>query len=501
VPGRGERLRVRDGCSDRFLPAPLSRLQYSVVYKFGGSSVRDAERMREVASIICSFPEHLPCVVLSAMGKTTNNLLAAGEQALTCRSTEVSAMAPLELVRSLHLRSCAELGLAAEDREEIEALLQQLTQLLTGVSLMQELTSRTSANLVSFGERLATRIFAGYLRTQGVAARQYDAFGRLGFVTTDDFGNGDLLPDTYAVAGAVLSDPQGAPHAPEVAVVTGFLARGVKSGAITTLGRGGSDLTATVLGRALGVAEVQVWKDVDGVLSADPRIAPTAVPVPFLTYEEATELAYFGAQVLHPQAMQPAISSKQDLNVRVKNSYNISAPGTLITRSRDMEQTLLTSIVRKGNVTMLDIVSTRMLGQHGFLAQVFAVMAANQVSVDVVATSEVSVSVTLDPAKLWSRGLAEAELARLRDELASIATVSVTPEHAVLSLICNVQRSNEILERVFRALGAAQVRVKMISQGASRCNISLLVDDAVADAAVRALHAEFWEKATVAFWR
>ncbi len=160
-----------------------------------------------------------------------------------------------------------------------------------------------------------------------------------------------------------------------------------------------------------------------------------------------------------------------------------------------MSDTLLTSIVRKGNVTMLDIVSTRMLGQHGFLAQVFAVMAQHGISVDVVATSEVSVSVTLDPAKLWSRSLIDTELGRLREELANIATVSVTPEHAVLSLICNVERSNEILERVFRALGASKVAVKMISQGASRCNISLLVDDSVADAAVRALHAEFWERA------
>ena len=467
-----------------------------MVYKFGGSSVRDAERMREVANIICSFPEHLPCVVLSAMGKTTNNLLAAGEQAMTSKSTEVEQLPSLLVVRELHVRTCQELGLPAEDTAEVTALLQQLTQLLTGISLMQELTARTSANLVSFGERLATRIFASYLRTQGIAARQWDSFGRLGVVSTDDFSNGDILPETYAVVGAVLADPIGAPSKPEVAVVTGFLAKGVKSGAITTLGRGGSDLTATVLGRALGVAEVQVWKDVDGVLTADPRIAPDAVPVPFLTYEEATELAYFGAQVLHPLAMQPAISSDRDLAVRVKNSYNMSAPGTLITRHRDMSGSLLTSVVRKQNVSMLDIVSTRMLGQHGFLAQVFAVMAAHQVSVDVVATSEVSVSVTLDPAKLWGKpAQGETGLARLQDELGRIATVSVAPEHAVLSLICNVSRSNAILERVFRALGAAGIAVKMISQGASRCNISLLVDGAVADLAVRSLHEEFFGSA------
>jgi aspartate kinase len=192
--------------------------------------------------------------------------------------------------------------------------------------------------------------------------------------------------------------------------------------------------------------------------------------------------------------MHPAITSSRDLNVRVKNSYNISAPGTLITRSRDMADTLLTSVVRKSNVTLLDIVSTRMLGQYGFLAKVFTIMEANQISVDVVATSEVSVSLTLDPAKLWSRSLVDAELARLREEFAKFADVTVTTDAAILSLIGNVARSNEILERTFRALGAAGVAVKMISQGASKVNISLLVDDKAADGAVRALHAEFFER-------
>lgn len=356
---------------------------------------------------------------------------------------------------------------------------------------MQELTPRTSANLVSFGERLSTRIFAAYLRTQGLRAAQYDSFRELGVVTTEDFGNGELLPQTYASVAALLCPPP----ANEVAVVTGFLGRAAGSGAITTLGRGGSDLTATVMGCALRCPEVWVWKDVDGVLSADPRIVPSAVPVPFLTYEEATELAYFGAQVLHPQAMQPAIACDPELRVRVKNSYNRQAPGTLITRSRDMEGSLLTSIVRKGHVTMLDIVSHRMLGQHGFLARVFAVMESQEVSVDVVATSEVSVSVTLDPAKLWSRSLAAAELERLQAELGAIGTVTLSPNTAVLSLIGNLSRSNELLERVFRALRVTDVRVKMLSQAANRCNISLLVDDAAADAAVKALHDEFYPAA------
>ena len=472
-------------------PPGTHQKEYSVVYKFGGSSVRDAERMREVAAIICSdaLRHHLPVIVLSAMGKTTNNLLAAGEQALTCASSAcVGGSEALAQVRALHLSTCSELRLAPAATAEVEELLKQLEQLLTGISLMQELTPRTSANLVSFGERLSTRIFAAFLTAQGVPAAQYDSFGQLGVVTTEDFGNGDILPSTYTSVAALLCPPP----RPEIAVVTGFLGRATTSGAITTLGRGGSDLTATVLGRALRCREVWVWKDVDGVLSADPRLVPSAVPVPFLTYEEATELAYFGAQVLHPQAMQPAIACEHELHVRVKNSYNREAPGTLITRSRDLEGSLLTSIVRKGSVTMLDIVSSRMLGQHGFLARVFAVMERQEVSVDVVATSEVSVSVTLDPAKLWSRQLAAAELERLQNELGAIGTVSLCPDTAVLSLIGNLERSNELMERVFRTLGREGVKVKMLSQAANRCNISLLVAGADGDRAVRALHEEFW---------
>lgn len=249
----------RVACPAALTQPGVGHTHYSVVHKFGGSSVRDADRMREVASIVSSFGDHLPVVVLSAMGKTTNTLLAAGEAALRCEGGEIEGLEALATVRELHRDTVTALRLHADDAADVEVLLRQLAQLLTGVSLMQELTPRTSANLVSFGERLATRIFAAYLRAQGVEARQYDSFGPLGcvffplslgfrgifqfslsfclrrrLVSTDDFGSGDVLPASYANIRAVLSP---APRC-EVAVVTGFLARGAKSGAITTLGRG-----------------------------------------------------------------------------------------------------------------------------------------------------------------------------------------------------------------------------------------------------------------------
>ncbi|GMP29977.1 hypothetical protein CsSME_00004855 [Camellia sinensis var. sinensis] len=272
---------------------------------------------------------------------------------------------------------------------------------------------------------------------------QYDAFD-IGFITTDDFTNADILEATYpAVAKRLHSDWISDPAIP---IVTGYLGKGWRSCAVTTLGRGGSDLTATTIGKALGLQEIQVWKDVDGVLTCDPNIYPLAEPVPHLTFEEAAELAYFGAQVLHPQSMRPA--REGDIPVRVKNSYNPKAPGTLITRSRDMSKAVLTSIVVKRNVTMLDIVSTHMLGQFGFLAKVFSIFEDLGISVDVVATSEVSISLTLDPSKLWSRELIQQELDHVVEELEKIAVVNLLQHRSIISLIGNVQRSSLILEKV-----------------------------------------------------
>ncbi|GJP35856.1 hypothetical protein CLOM_g20403 [Closterium sp. NIES-68] len=432
---------------------------FSVVMKFGGSSVANAARMREVADLILSFPEENPIIVMSAMGKTTNNLIKVGERALTCGSAKCAAIDELRVIRELHVATMAELDV---DCAEVHDLMHELQQLVTGIALMRELTPRSSDYLVSFGERCSTRIFAAYLNSLGIPAKQFDAF-RMGVITTDEFTNADVLDETYPAVAHTLLSAYDAQHEAAAAssddgssaddsskfipVVTGFLGRGKKTGATTTLGRGGSDLTATIIGRALGLREVQVWKDVDGVLTCDPNLYRGAVPVPFLTFEEASELAYFGAQVLHPQSMRPA--REGNIPVRVKNSYNRSAPGTLITQDRDLSSTLLTSIVVKRGVTLLDLVSLRMLGQFGFLAKVFAIFEAQGISVDVVATSEVSLSLTLDPAKLWSRELIQQELDKMVEELERVAVVKLLQRRSIISLIGNVGRSSVILEKVF----------------------------------------------------
>ncbi|KAJ6680354.1 ASPARTATE KINASE [Salix purpurea] len=465
--------------------------QLTCVMKFGGSSLASAERMREVAELILSFPNESPVIVLSAMGKTTNKLLLAGEKAVNCGVTNVDSIEELSFIKELHLRTAKELEV---DESVIAKHLDELEQLLNGIAMMKELTPRTKDYLVSFGECMSTRIFAAYMNKIGAKARQYDAF-EIGFITTDDFTNADILEATYpAVAQSLHGDWS---RDPAIPIVTGFLGKGWRSCAITTLGRGGSDLTATTIGKALGLREIQVWKDVDGVLTCDPNIYPHAEPVPYLTFDEAAELAYFGAQVLHPQSMRPA--READIPVRVKNSYNSNAPGTLITRARDMRKAVLTSIVLKRNVTMLDIVSTRMLGQYGFLAKVFSIFEDLGISVDVVATSEVSISLTLDPSKLWCRELIQqaSELDHVVEELEKIAVVNLLQHRSIISLIGNVQRSSLILEKVFNVLRVKGINVQMISQGASKVNISLIVNDDEAEQCVRSLHAAFFESASL----
>ncbi|XP_039011234.1 aspartokinase 2, chloroplastic-like [Hibiscus syriacus] len=459
--------------------------ELTCVMKFGGSSVASAGRMREVADLILSFTAENPVIVLSAMANTTNKLLLAGEKAVSCGVNKVDTIEELLFIKDLHHRTADELGV---DRLIVDGHLEELQQLLKGIAMMKELTLRTRDYLVSFGECMSTRIFAAYLNKIGVKARQYDAF-EIGFITTDDFTNADILEATYAAVAKRLNNDWNSD--PAIPIVTGFLGKGWRSCAITTLGRGGSDLTATTIGKALGFREIQVWKDVDGVLTCDPNIYPRAEPVPYLTFEEAAELAYCGAQVLHPQSMRPA--REGDIPVRVKNSYNPKAPGTLITRSRDMSKAGLISIVLKQNVTMLDVVSTRMLGQFGFLAKVFSIFEDLGISVDVVATSEVSISLTLDPSKLWSRELIQQELDHVVEELEKIAVVNLLQHRSIISLIGNVKRSSLILEKAFHVLRINGVNVQMISQGASKVNISLVVNDNEAEQSVRSLHSAFFE--------
>ncbi|MCL2127945.1 MAG: aspartate kinase [Treponema sp.] len=443
-----------------------------VVMKFGGSSVADAKRIRHITEIVKTQLHRKPVVVLSAMGDTTDFLLEAGSTAFC--SGEVS----IEKIEKHHLDTVKRLRLPGGAKKEIAALLEELRRLLSGISLIRELTPRTRDFLVSFGERLSVRIAAAWFRSAGIKAEAFDAWD-LGFVSDSNFCSAELAGESWELIPAKIAPLLKAGTVP---VVTGFIAKD-GNGDITTLGRGGSDLSATMIAAACGAEEAQVWKDVDGILTADPRIVAKAKPVEAVTFEEAAELAYFGAQVLHPRAMQPCIETGTP--VRVKNSYNAAAAGTRIAASLEKKSAPVRALTFRRNVTLVDIVSTNMLGQYGFLAEVFSCFARHKISVDMVATSEVSISLTVD---------SSLDISALKKELSRTASVDIKQGKAIVTIVCNVKRSSEILARAFRTCQLLGIPVQMISQGASKVNVSFIVNESEAVDVVKALHLDFFEE-------
>lgn len=439
-----------------------------IVMKFGGSSVANAERIKHVASIIKAYREKRLVVVLSAMGDTTDHLLAAADLAVT-GTVDVAGVA------KLHEETARELGI---NIDAIEALLSELKQLLTGISMLKEISRRSRDYLVSFGERMSVRMMAAYLKSQGVDAKFYDAWD-IGFVSDSNYMAAELLDEVWEnIPRHLGSYSKGLDNA--IPIVTGFIAKD-KRGIITTLGRGGSDLTATMIGAAMNAEEVQTWKDVDGILTSDPRVVKEAKPVPEVTYEEAQELAMFGSQVLHPRSMVPV--RKSGTPVRVKNSYNIESKGTIIVERHSGKVPPVCAITSVKHVQLIDMVSNRMLGAAGFLAHIFNNFLKWNVCIDVIATSEVSVSCTVS---------GKEKLEGLVQDLSKACDVSVRKERAIVTVICDVEHSSAILASGFEALADEGINVQMISQGASKVNISFIVNDDEADRTVQILHQAYF---------
>jgi aspartate kinase len=446
-----------------------------IVMKFGGSSVANAERIRRMGEIVVSQLARKPVLVLSAMGDTTDHLLEAANWALAEKAVSIKA------IEDLHLKTIADLNLGEKTKMEINLLLEELKSLLQGIALIRELTGRTKDYLVSFGERLSVRIAAAYLRSINLKAHAMDAW-EIGFVSDSNYTAAELDRESWNRVPQSLNPLLDAGILP---VITGFIAKDT-SGNITTLGRGGSDRSATFIAAALGAEEAQVWKDVDGILTADPRLVSGARPVELVTYEEAAELAYFGAQVLHPRAMQPCL--KTNTPVLVKNSYNPQAPGTRIVSVLPEKPAFpVRALTSRKNVTLIDLVSTRMVGQPGFLEGVFSTFARHGISVDMVATSEVSISLTLDT---------ENDLTAVKEELTRIAKVEVKTGKATVTIIGDVSRSSEILQRAFGVCDSLGIQVQMVSQGASKVNVSFIVDDTQAGIVVQGLHKNYFDENT-----
>jgi len=451
-----------------------------IVMKFGGTSLGDAERIRVAARLVKERLASKPFVVVSAHGsspgpdgkkrtKVTDLLILAAKKALA--GDPLSGFSEIE---GRHYEILDDLGLP---RKLIEAHLAELNELLRGIYLVKELTPRTLDYVMSFGERMSCRVLAEELVRQGVRAVAIDSYD-LGFLTDSRFGAARPLPDAPArIARAVAARNE------DVVVTTGFIGKNA-AGEITTVGRQGSDYSASYFGAALGASEVQIWTDVDGVLTADPSVVPEAKPIDRMTFREAAELAYYGAEVLHPSTMLPAM--EKGIPVRVLNTFRPSSPGTLILPDIAGEPARVKSIVYKEDLTLINVVSTRMLGQAGFMAHLFDTFRRHEVVIDMIATSEVTVSLTTDtPAGV------EAAVQELRDS--EVAEVTVEPGKAIVCVVGGGMRHVVgMAARTFRAVADAGVNIQMISQGASEINIAFLIDNADITRAVRALHAEFF---------
>jgi aspartate kinase len=440
-----------------------------IVMKFGGTSVESAAAMGRVAEIVRARLDRRPVVVVSAMGKTTNKLLAIASAAVSGRREE--ALESLTAMRAFHLAEAAGLGVDAE----VESHFHELTELVKGLAVMGELTARATDAISSYGERISSVIVAAFFRHAGMAAVHVDSRS---VIVTDGrhMQAAPLFPESNATLEAVIP-----PLARKQVVVMGGFIGATEDGVTTTLGRGGSDYTASIVGAGIGAEEIQIWTDVDGMLTADPTILAGGYRVETCSFAEAAELAYFGAKVLHPATVLPAI--EKNIPVRILNSRRPEVEGTLIVADAPPSKAPIRSIACKKNITLVNIVSTRMLMAHGFLRRIFEIFDRFETPVDMLATSEVSVSLTVDNTRA---------LDAIREEIQGFADISMEDHHAIVCLVGeNIRKIPGTVARVFTAL--KDINVKMVSQGASLLNISLVVAASDLHRAVESLHREFFD--------
>jgi len=439
-----------------------------IVMKFGGTSVESREAMERVAGIVDARRDQHPVVVVSAMGKTTNKLLAIAAAAVT--GDRERAIHSLGELREFHLRESAGLGV----EREVGSHFEELDELVNGLAIAGEFTPRATDAISSYGERISSIIVAAVFRSCGMNAVHLDS--RRVMVTDDRHTQAaPMFGETNARLALAIPD-----LADKTVIVMGGFIGSTVDGVTTTLGRGGSDYTASIVGAGIGAGEIQIWTDVDGMLTCDPTILAGGYRIKACSFAEAAELAYFGAKVLHPATVLPAI--EKNIPVRILNSRRPESEGTLIAAEAPSCADPIRSIACKRNITLVNIVSTRMLMAHGFLRRIFEVFDRYETPVDMLATSEVSVSLTIDTARA---------LASIRLELEAFADVTIEEHHAIVCMVGeNIRSTPGVAARIFCAL--RDIEVRMVSQGASRLNISLVVASADVGRAVESLHREFF---------
>ena len=446
-----------------------------IVMKFGGSSVESAQAIERVASIVKARVGRHPIVVVSAMGKTTNKLLAIAQAAIEGKRDEY--IRQLHDLRDFHSREARQIVPLAQ-RVELDRTLdehfQELTELVKGIAVLGELTPRSIDAISSYGERLSSYVVSLAFEHFGLPSVHVDSRK---LIVTDRRHTqaAPIYPETYKRLAETLPPLAGA----KVVVMGGFIAA-TEAGVTSTLGRGGSDFTASIVGAGVGAEEIQIWTDVDGMLTADPTVLPGGHRVKTISFAEAAELAFFGAKVLHPATVIPAV--ERNIPVLILNSRRPDVPGTRIVAQAVHCRNVVKSIACKKKVTLVNVHSTRMLMAHGFLRRIFEVFDRNETSVDMVATSEVNVSLTIDNT---------ARIAKIREELSEFSEVAIETDQATVCLVGdNIRYTPGVAARVFGALRG--INISLISQGASLLNLGFVIGEKDLRAAVEALHKEFF---------
>ena len=449
-----------------------------IVMKFGGTSVEDAGAIERAAGIVRARLERRPLVVVSAMGRTTSRILAASEKAAA--GTLEDALHDVDELEAFHRSEASAVIPAALHARMNEVLGREFESLQTAMEQIAdagEVTPVLWDAAASHGERLSSALIALAFEGTGMEAAHLDARS----VIITDSQHTRALP-WYSRTNARLKEtavPLLASH--EVVVMGGFIGSST-TGVTTTLGRGGGDFSAAIAGAGIEAEEIQIWTDVDGMLTCDPRVLPGGHRLRRVSFQEAAEMAYFGASVLHPATVLPAV--EKNIPVRILNSRRPEVEGTLIVRETVRSTNPVKAIACKRGVTVVNVRSLRMLLAHGFLHRIFEVFDRYRTPVDLVATSEVSVSLSVDQTAM---------LSEIEADLSKIAEVTVTPGQAIVCLVGEALCATPgVTARVFGALARVGVSVRIISQGASLLNLSLSVEDADVTRATSALHDELF---------
>ncbi len=449
-----------------------------IVMKFGGTSVESAEAIERVAKIVASRQRRSPVVVVSAMAKVTDQLVAMGQKAALADCD--SALQSLEALRQRHHYTAGELlgkKRAATLAPKLDARFAELENFLRGLAAVRELTPRGSDFLLSFGELLSSVIVADAFMLRGLNAAWVDS--RECLIT--DATHTRAVPQMEMTRTRCKKQIGPLLAKGRIPLLGGFIAA-TTNGVPTTLGRGGSDYSAAILGAALDAESIEIWTDVEGMMTTDPRLCPDARTIKQISFNEAAELAYFGAKVLHPATLLPAIH--KNIPVYVLNSRNLNSTGTEITAQAPPSKDTFRAITAKTGISIVNVVASRGIMVHGFLRSVFEALDRHSTSVDIVAISEVSMSFTMETKRLPKV---------LLGELGEIADVTCDDQQAIICLVGeDIHGKPGIAASVFNTVAESSVNIRMISQGASEINISFVVQESDVPKAVRHLHDHFF---------